>query len=56
MKHKPSRKVCHKVGYKTPQEARKALKEFGQERGSKRFYKCPHHDTEMYHLTSENKP
>jgi hypothetical protein len=47
------RKQCRKVGYKSPALARRALKDFGYARGSKRFYKCPHHDAEMYHLTSE---
>ena len=48
-------KQCSKVGYKTKAKAREALNTFGKARGSKRFYKCPHHDTEMWYLTSEDK-
>lgn len=52
--HKTRRRQCRKVGYKTAAAARQALKDFGYARGSKRYYKCPHHGgEEMYHLTSE---
>ena len=50
------RKQCRKVGYKNPETARQALKDFGYARGSKRWYKCQHHDQPLYHLTSEDSP
>lgn len=57
MKRIPKKKTCHKVGYKTAADARKALKDYGRARGSVRFYKCPHHKGEtVYHLTSQGKP
>lgn len=53
MKKKLLGKSCHKVRYKTEADARRAFKEYGKERGAKRFYKCPHHKSETWHLTSE---
>lgn len=52
-----AKKQCHKVGYKTPAEARKALKDFGRARGATRFYKCPHckNSDRPYHLTSQKE-
>jgi len=47
------KKTCRKVGYKSAQQARIALKE-QREIGVKRFYKCPH-CRGLYHLTSEEK-
>ena len=52
---KRHKKQCGKVGYRTKAQAREALNTFGKARGSKRFYKCPHHDVELWHLTSEGK-
>lgn len=54
-KRKSGRKRCCKVSYPNKAAARKAFKEFGKARGAKRFYRCPHHDVETWHLTSEGK-
>jgi hypothetical protein len=48
-----NRKQCRKVGYKSAQEARTALRE-QKDIGVKRFYKCPH-CRGLYHLTSESR-
>lgn len=53
MKRKTRGKTCRKVGYKDKSSAREAFKTFGKARGATRFYKCPYHDEEMWHLTSQ---
>ena len=55
MKRKKSGKQCHKVVYRNQQEAKQALKEYGRARGAKRAYRCPYHDEEIWHLTSEDR-
>tara|TARA_R100001244_G_C5083706_1_gene114594 strand:+ start:194 stop:439 length:246 start_codon:yes stop_codon:yes gene_type:complete len=55
VKTQRSKKTCHKIGYSSKEKAREAFNEFGKDIGSKRFYKCPHHDFELWHLTSEAK-
>lgn len=55
MKKRRHKKTCHKVVYNSKEDARTALNEFGRARGAKRYYRCPHHDTETWHLTSEDK-
>lgn len=54
MKIKRNSKHCHKVGYHSKKEAREALNDFGIVRGAKRYYRCPHHDHETWHLTSSD--
>lgn len=54
MRTKLSKRSCHKVGYSSKAVARKAFNEFGRSRGCKRYYRCPHHKYELWHLTSEN--
>lgn len=49
------KKTCHKVEYRSREEAKKALDDFGRARGSKRYYKCPYHNgREVWHLTSHD--
>jgi len=54
MKSRARKKVCMKVGYYTKSDARTALRE-QKNIGVKRFYKCPYHNVEMWHLTSEDR-
>jgi len=55
MKSKPNRKKCRKVCFNSKSQARTALNTYGKDRGSKRFYKCPYHNKETWHLTRQSK-
>lgn len=55
MKRKPSKKTCHKLQYKTPEDAKKAIKAFGRDMGATNWYKCNYHPGKtVYHLSSHD--